>query len=58
MSGLTANSTSAEALAAIEAVIPQTLGADLLGTLFGLMCVVLPFVFASFDASLLPDYMA
>nr|VWO99486.1 UDP-xylose synthase [Ganoderma boninense] len=38
MSGLaTSNPATAEALAAIEAIIPQTLGADLLGTLFGLI---------------------
>ncbi|KAM5539714.1 hypothetical protein V8D89_006527 [Ganoderma adspersum] len=36
MSGLT-NLTNPAALAAFEAIIPQTLGADLLGTLFGLI---------------------
>ena len=43
MSGL-ANPTSPAGLAAIKAIIPQTLGADLLGTLFGLVCVVLPWM--------------
>ncbi|PIL29262.1 hypothetical protein GSI_09312 [Ganoderma sinense ZZ0214-1] len=37
MSGLANSTATAEALAAIEAIIPQTLGADLLGTLFGLI---------------------
>ena len=44
MSGLANSTVSPEALAAIKAIIPQTLGADLLGTLFGLVCVVLPWV--------------
>ena len=45
MSGLSNSTISPEALAAIQAIIPQTLGADLLGTLFGLVCVVSPWLF-------------